>query len=59
MSQSIDSERKKEMEGAARNLEEIMRRIAPYVRRPKEEPREHQNWVSSSGDAYPRSENKK
>ena len=36
----------------ANNFDEIMRRIEPFIRRPKEEPRERQNWVSS-GSSVP------
>ena len=51
MSQSIDSNTKKRIESAAHNLEEALRRIDPFVRRPKEEPKKRENWVSSGTNA--------
>ena len=47
MSQLIESKRKKQIAAAARNLEEMMRRIEPYVRKPVEDQKKPQVWVNS------------
>ncbi|MDZ7737146.1 MAG: hypothetical protein U5P41_14445 [Gammaproteobacteria bacterium] len=59
MSQLIDSKRKKEIESASHNLDAIMRRIGPFIRRPKEEPKERQNWVNAGSNVQVRPGNKK
>lgn len=48
MFHSLKAERKDKIEHAGHNLEEIMHRIHPFIRRPKEEPKERLTWVSSN-----------
>ena len=53
MSHIVSGDREKRVEVATRSLEEMMRRIEPFIRRPKEGAlKKRQNWSNSDQGNY-------
>lgn len=50
MRQSTSKERKQQIIDASRNLEDIMRRIGPYIHHPKKSEPKRLLWKSSEQD---------
>ena len=47
MSQEVNLKQKERIKTASENLEEMLRRIEPFLKKPTEEPIEHKPWVIS------------